>query len=77
MNGSRHEFFICVKEDAYFINPNKPWSKDLGEYALVHCETLSGNQFILKTTDLDKISKGILSGFYVDVDDTYSFDSAS
>ena len=49
----------------------------LGEYALVHCETSSGNQFIVKTTDLDKISKGTLSGFYVDVDDTYSFDSAS
>lgn len=49
----------------------------LGEYALVHCETSSGNQFIVKTTDLDKISKGTLSGFNVDVDDTYSFDSAS
>ena len=49
----------------------------LGEYALVHCETSSGNQFIVKTTDLDKISKGTLSGFCVEASDTYSFDSAS
>ena len=49
----------------------------LGEYAIVHCETSTGNQFIIKTTELDQISKGILSGFCVEASDTHSFDSAS
>ena len=38
----------------------------LGEYAIVHCETLTGNQFIIKTTELDQISKGTLRGFCVE-----------
>ena len=33
-------------------------------------------KLINKVDYLDKISKGTLSGFYVDDDDTYSFDSA-
>lgn len=32
--------------------------ENLGEYALVHCKTESGVEFIAKTTDMDKFTKG-------------------
>ena len=75
--GIRPEHLKISTAGAAVIEGTPNLIEHLGEYALVHCDTSSGHQFIVKTTDLDKISKGTLSGFFVDAGDTYSFDNAS
>ena len=75
--GIRPEHLKISTAGAAVIEGTPNLIEHLGEYALVHCDTSSGHQFIVKTTDLNKISKGTLSGFFVDAGDTYSFDNAS
>jgi ABC-type sugar transport system ATPase subunit len=75
--GIRPEHLKISTADAAVVEGIPNLIEHLGEYAIVHCETLTGNQFIIKTTELDQISKGTLSGFCVEANDTYSFDSAS
>ncbi|MEJ6404713.1 ABC transporter ATP-binding protein [Yoonia sp. 2307UL14-13] len=40
--------------------------ENLGEYALVHCQTASGTGFIAKTTDMDRFQKGVEIGLTAD-----------
>ena len=49
----------------------------LGEYALVHCETVRGSPFIVKTTDPENIKKGSVMSFDVDPAVTHRFDQLS
>lgn len=51
--------------------------ENLGEYALVHCKTEAGTEFILKTTELQTFQKGVAIGLGAPDDRLHHFDSAT
>ena len=75
--GIRPEHFIVVPTGSGVILGKPNLVEPLGEYALVHCETVRGSPFIVKTTDPENITKGSVMSFDVDPVVTYRFDQLS
>jgi len=75
--GIRPEHFIVVPTGSGVIQGKPNLVEPLGEYALVHCETVRGSPFIVKTTDPEKIKKGSVMSFDVDPAVTHRFDQLS
>ena len=75
--GIRPEHFIVVPTGSGVIQGKPNLVEPLGEYALVHCETVQGSPFIVKTTDPENIKKGSVMSFDVDPAVTHSFDQLS
>ena len=75
--GIRPEHFIVVPTGSGVIQGKPNLVEPLGEYALVHCETVRGSPFIVKTTDPENIKKGSLMSFDVDPAVTHRFDQLS
>ena len=75
--GVRPEHFIVVPTGSGVIEGTPNLVEHLGEYALVHCETIRGSQFIVKTTDPENITKGSVMSFDVDPAVTHRFDQVS
>ena len=73
--GIRPEHFIVSDTGVSVVEGTPNLVEHLGEYALVHCESLVGTQFIVKTTDPEQIVKGSLIEFDVSAEYTHSFDS--
>ena len=63
--GIRPEHFIVVPTGSGVIQGKPNLVEPLGEYALVHCETVRGSPFIVKTTDPENIKKGSVMSFDV------------
>ncbi len=75
--GIRPEHFIVVSSGSGVIQGKPNLVEPLGEYALVHCETVRGSPFIVKTTDPENIRKGSIISFDVDPAVTHRFDQLS
>ena len=75
--GIRPEHFIVVPIGSGVIQGKPNLVEHLGEYALVHCETIGGSQFIVKTTNAENITKGSVMSFDVDPAVTHRFDQLS
>ena len=75
--GIRPEHFIVVPTGSGVIQGKPNLVEPLGEYALVHCETVRGSPFIVKTTDPENIKKGSIMSFDVDPAVTHRFDQLS
>ena len=75
--GIRPEHFIVVPTGSGVIQGKPNLVEPLGEYALVHCETVRGSPFIVKTTDPENITKGSVMSFDVDPVVTLRFDQLS
>ena len=75
--GIRPEHFIIVPTGSGVIQGKPNLVEPLGEYALVHCETVRGSPFIVKTTDPENIKKGSVMSFDVDPAVTHRFDQLS
>ena len=75
--GIRPEHFIVVPTGSGVIQGKPNLVEPLGEYALVHCETVRGSPFIVKTTDPENITKGSVMSFDVDPVVTHRFDQLS
>ena len=75
--GIRPEHFIVVPTGLGVIQGKPNLVEPLGEYALVHCETVRGSPFIVKTTDPENIKKGSIMSFDVDPAVTHRFDQLS
>ena len=75
--GIRPEHFIVVQKGSGVIQGKPNLVEPLGEYALVHCETVRGSPFIVKTTDPENITKGSVMSFDVDPVVTHRFDQLS
>ena len=75
--GVRPEHFIVVPTGSGVIEGTPNLVEHLGEYALVHCETIRGSQFIVKTTDPESIIKGSVMSFDVDPAVTHRFNQVS
>ena len=75
--GIRPEHFIVVPTGSGVIQGKPNLVEPLGEYALVHCETVRGSPFIVKTTDPENIKKGSVMSFDVDPAVTHRFDQFS
>ena len=75
--GIRPEHFIVVPTGSGVIQGKPNLVEPLGEYALVHCETVRGSPFIVKTTDPENIKKGAVMSFDVDPAVTHRFDQLS
>jgi len=75
--GIRPEHFIVVPTGSGVIQGKPNLVEPLGEYALVHCETVQGSPFIVKTTDPENIKKGSVMSFDVDPAVTHRFDQLS
>ena len=75
--GIRPEHFIVVPTGSGVIQGKPNLVEPLGEYALVHCETVRGSPFIVKTTDPENITKGSVMSFDVDPAVTHRFDQLS
>ena len=75
--GIRPEHFIIVPTGSGVIKGKPNLVEPLGEYALVHCETVRGSPFIVKTTDPENIKKGSVMSFDVDPAVTHRFDQLS
>ena len=75
--GIRPEHFIVVPTVSGVIQRKPNLVEPLGEYALVHCETVRGSPFIVKTTDPENIKKGSVISFDVDPAVTHRFDQLS
>ena len=75
--GIRPEHFIVVPTGSGVIQGKPNLVEPLGEYALVHCETVRGSPFIVKTTDPENIKKGSVTSFDVDPAVTHRFDQLS
>ena len=75
--GIRPEHFIVVPTGSGVIQGKPNLVEPLGEYALVHCETVRGSPFIVKTTDPENIKKGSVMSFDVDPAVTHRFDQLS
>lgn len=75
--GIRPEHFAFVSSGSGVLEGTPNLIEHLGEYALVHCETPAGTQFIMKTTEPERITKGVVMSFDVDPSVTHSFDQAS
>ena len=75
--GIRPEHFIVVPTGSGVIQGKPNLVEPLGEYALVHCETVRGSSFIVKTTDPENIKKGSVMSFDVDPAVTHRFDQLS
>ena len=73
--GIRPEHFIVSNTGVSIVKGTPNLVEHLGEYALVHCESQVGRQFIVKTTDPQQIVKGSLIEFDVSAECTHSFDS--
>ena len=73
--GIRPEHFIVSNTGVSIVKGTPNLVEHLGEYALVHCESQVGRQFIVKTTDPEQIVKGSLIEFDVSAEYTHSFDS--
>ena len=73
--GIRPEHFNLSDKGVSIVQGTPNLVEYLGEYALVHCESVMGTQFVVKTTDPEKIVKGSLTDFGVNAGYTYSFDS--
>ena len=73
--GIRPEHFIVSDTGVSIVEGTPNLVEHLGEYALVHCESQVGRQFIVKTTDPEQIVKGSLIEFDVSAEYTHSFDS--
>jgi len=75
--GIRPEHFTLAASGAGVVQGTPTLIEHLGEYGLVHCETASGTQFIVKTTEPKQITKGTMTHFDVDQSVTHSFDRAT
>ena len=75
--GIRPEHFFVVPTGSGIIKGKPNLIEPLGEYALVHCETVRGSPFIVKTTDPENITKGSVMSFDVDPAVTHRFDQLS
>ena len=75
--GIRPEHFIVVPTGSGVIQGKPNLVEPLGEYALVHCETVRGSPFIVRTTDPENIKKGSVMSFDVDPAVTHRFDQLS
>ena len=75
--GIRPEHFIVVPTGSGVIQGKPNLVEPLGESALVHCETVRGSPFIVKTTDPENIKKGSVMSFDVDPAVTHRFDQLS
>ena len=75
--GVRPEHFIVVQTGSGVIQGTPNLVEHLGEYSLVHCQTIRGSQFIVKTTDPESITKGSVMSFDVDPAVTHRFDQLS
>jgi len=75
--GARPEHFSVVDEAHAILSARPDFVENLGEYALIYCKTQSGSEFIVKSNELHKFTKGELVHLGVDAEKTYSFDGAT
>ena len=75
--GVRPEHFSVVDEAHAILSARPDFVENLGEYALIYCKTQSGSEFIVKSNELHKFTKGELVHLGVDAEKTYSFDGAT
>ena len=75
--GVRPEHFSVVDEAHAILSARPDFVENLGEYALIYCKTQSGSEFIVKSNELHKFTKGELVHLGADAEKTYSFDGAT
>ena len=75
--GVRPEHFGVVDEAHAILSARPDFVENLGEYALIYCKTQSGSEFIVKSNELHKFTKGELVHLGADAEKTYSFDGAT
>ncbi|MEM6897858.1 MAG: sn-glycerol-3-phosphate ABC transporter ATP-binding protein UgpC [Pseudomonadota bacterium] len=73
--GARPEHLVPTAPDAAQIIATPDLIENLGEYALVHCTTAAGTEFIAKSTEIDRFSKGQEIGLAADTARLHRFDS--
>jgi ABC-type sugar transport system ATPase subunit len=64
--GMRPEHMVLTDPSEALVSATPDLIENLGEYALVHCQTESGSEFIAKTTDLAGYTKGEKIGLAAD-----------
>ncbi len=72
--GMRPEHMIAVPQKKAMIMATPDLIENLGEYALVHCKTAAGTEFIAKSTQMDAFEKGKPVGLAAEPEQLHFFD---
>ena len=72
--GIRPEHLSVVDASNAFLSARPDFVENLGEYALIYCKTEAGQDFIVKSNELQKFSKGEAVYLGADTGKTYCFD---
>ncbi|MGV6839551.1 MAG: ABC transporter ATP-binding protein [Planktomarina sp.] len=75
--GARPEHLQVVPAEQAQIMATPDLVENLGEYALVHCMTRSGKAFIVKTTDMNAMPKGVEIGLAAEQSKLHFFDQTT
>ncbi|MEL6583665.1 MAG: sn-glycerol-3-phosphate ABC transporter ATP-binding protein UgpC [Pseudomonadota bacterium] len=75
--GARPEHLTVVPHDQAQLIATPDLVENLGEYALVHCESADGTEFIVKSLEPESIVKGQPLGFAADPARLHVFDSTT
>lgn len=72
--GIRPEHLSVVDASNAFLSARPDFVENLGEYALIYCKTEAGQDFIVKSNELQKFAKGEAVYLGADTGKTYCFD---
>lgn len=75
--GIRPEHLSVVDASNAFLSARPDFVENLGEYALIYCKTEAGQDFIVKSNELQKFAKGEAVYLGADTGKTYCFDGAT
>ncbi len=75
--GIRPEHLSVVDASNAFLSARPDFVENLGEYALIYCKTEAGQDFIVKSNELQKFAKGEAVYLGADTGMTYCFDGAT
>ena len=75
--GIRPEHLSVVDASNAFLSARPDFVENLGEYALIYCKTEAGQDFIVKSNELQKFAKGETVYLGADTGQTYCFDGAT
>lgn len=75
--GIRPEHLSVVDASNAFLSARPDFVENLGEYALIYCKTEAGQDFIVKSNELQKFAKGEAVYLGAGTGQTYCFDGAT
>ncbi len=75
--GIRPEHLSVVDVSNAFLSARPDFVENLGEYALIYCKTEAGQDFIVKSNELQKFAKGETVYLGAGTGQTYCFDGAT